>query len=99
MQGIRLAAGLKVKAQRTRWCRPPGVLGVTAMAERMGIPSKWLSVQIRSGRILIARQPSGASLFEEAPEVVAALHRLRSRTVGRVDLRARQPAQEGHQHG
>ena len=98
VQRIRLAAGLKVKAQRTRWCHPPGVLGVTAMAERLGIPSKWLYVQIRSGRILIDRQPSGAYLFDDAPEVIAVLHRLRSRAVERVDLRAHQPAQEGHRH-
>lgn len=98
VQGVRLAAGVKAKAQRTRWRRPPGVLGVTAMAERMGIPSKWLYVQIRSGRILIDRQPSGAYLFEDAPEVVDALHRLRNRAVERVDLRAHQPDQEGHRH-
>ena len=99
VQGVRLAAGLKVKAQRTRWCHPPGALGVTAMAERMRIPSKWLYVQIRSGRILIDRQPSGAYLFNDTPEIVTALHRLRNRAVERVDLRARQPAQEGHRHG
>ena len=98
VQRIRLAAGLRVKAQRTRWCHGPGLLGVTAMAERMRIPSKWLYVQIRSGRILIDRQPSGAHLFNDTPEVIAALHRLRSRAVERVDLRAHQPAQEGHRH-
>ena len=98
VQRIRLAAGVKVKAQRTRWCHPPGLLGVTAMAERLGIPSKWLYVQIRSGRILIDRQPSGAYLFEDAHDVVLALLRLRSRAVERVDLRAHQPTQEGHRH-
>ena len=99
VRGVRLAAGLRVKAQRTRWRHGPGVLGVTAMAERMGIPSKWLYVQIRTGRILIDRQPSGAYLFEDAPKVIAALQRLRSRNVERVDLRAPQPDQEGHRHG
>ena len=98
VQRIRLAAGLRVKAQQTRWRHPPGILGVTAMAERMGVPSKWLYVQIRSGRILIDRQPSGAYLFDDAPEVIAVLHRLRSRAIERVDLRAHQPAQEGHRH-
>ena len=68
------------------------------MAERLGIPSKRLSVQSRSGRLLIDRQPSGAHLFDDTPEVMAALHRLRSRAVERVDLRARQPAQKGPRH-
>ena len=98
VQSVRLAAGLKAKTQRTRWRHGPSVLGVTAMAERMSIPSKWLYVQLRAGRILIDRQPSGAYLFEDAPEVVAALHRLRSRAVERVDLRAHQPDKEGHRH-
>ena len=98
VQRIRLAAGLKMKAQRTRWRRPAGVLGVTAMAERLGIPSKWLYVQIRASRILIDRQPSGAYLFDDTPEVVAALRSLRAHAIERVDLRARQPAQEGHRH-
>lgn len=96
VQRIRLAAGLKMKAQRTRWRHPPGLLGITAMAERMGIPAKWLYVQIRVGRLLIDRQPSGAYLFEDTPEVIAALHRLRSRAVERIDLRANQPTQRGH---
>jgi hypothetical protein len=64
----------------------------------MGIPSKWLHVQIRSGRILIDRQPSRAHLFEDAPEVVTALRSLRAHAVERVDLRAHQPAQERHRH-
>jgi hypothetical protein len=68
------------------------------MAQRMGIPSKWLHVQICTGRVLIDRQPSGAYFFEDAPELVAALQRLRSRAVERVDLRADRPAQEGHRH-
>ena len=51
VQGVRLTAGLKVKAERR--CHPRGLLGVMAMAERMGIPSMWLYAQIRSGRILI----------------------------------------------
>jgi hypothetical protein len=99
MRRIRLAAGLKTKTQRTRWRHAPGLLGVTAMAERMGIPAKWLSVQIRTGRLLLDRQPSGAYLFPDTPDVVATPGRLREHAVERVDLRAYQPAQEGHRHG
>ena len=99
VQRIRLQAGVKICKQRTRWRHAPDRLGVTAMAERLGIPAKWLYVQIRAGRILIDPQPNRAYLFEDAPKVIEALHRLRSHTVEQVDLRAHQPTQEGHQHG
>ena len=98
VQRIRLAAGVKAATQRTRWRHQPGRLGITAMAAQMGIPAKWLYVQIRSGRILIDRQPSGAYLFEDAPETLDILLSLRNRAVKRVDLRTYQPAQEGHRH-
>ena len=98
VQGVRLEAGIKVAAQRTRWRHEPGRLGVAAMAARMGIPSKWLHVKIQSGRILIDRPPSGAYLFDDTPETVDTLLDLRNRTVDRVDPRVRQPAQEQHRH-
>lgn len=91
VQHIRLAAGLRTRAQRTRWHHAPGWLGVTAMAERMGIPAKWLHVQIRAGRILLDPQPNGAYLFNDTSDVIASLRTLRDRTVEQVDLRAHQP--------
>ena len=98
VQRIRLAAGVRAATQRTRWRHGPGQLGVTAIAARMGIPAKWLYMQIRSGRILINRQPGGAYLFDDTPETVDILLGLRNRTVKHVDLRTRQLAQEGHHH-
>lgn len=98
VQRIRLEAGLRTKIQWTRWHHRSGLLGVTAMAERMRIPAKWLYVQIRAGRILIDRQASGAYLFNDNPETVDTLLDLRNRAVDRVDLRAHQPTQEGHHH-
>ncbi|MBP1807750.1 hypothetical protein [Rubellimicrobium aerolatum] len=56
-------------------------------------------MQIRAGCILVDPQPSGAYLFDDATQVIASLRALRERTVEQVDLRAHQPAQEGHQHG
>lgn len=99
VQRIRLEAGLKMRTQRTRWHHAPGLLGVAIMAERLRIPVKWFYVQIRAGRIRIDRQPNGAYLFDDAPEVIATLRGLRSRTVEHVDLRTHQPAREGHRHG
>ena len=98
VQRVRLVAGLRMATPRTRWCHEAGRLGVTAMAARMGIPAKWLYVQIRAGRIRIDRQPSGAYLFNDTPEVVDTLARLRNHTVDRVDLRTHQPTQEGHRY-
>lgn len=83
---------------RTRWCHEAGRLSVTAMAAHMGIPAKWLYVQIRTGRILIDRQPSGAYHFDDTSEVVDTLVSLRNRAVDRVDLRTHQPTQEGHRY-
>lgn len=99
VRGVRLEAGIKITQQRTRWDHEPGRLGVAAMAERLGIPAKWLYVQIRKGRIAIDRQTSGAYLFENTPQTAEDLHNLRSRAVDRVDLRAHQHDTEGHQHG
>ena len=99
VQQVRLAAGIRIARQRTRWRTEPGRLGVAAMAGRLGIPAKWLYVQIRQGRIAIDRQPSGAYHFDDTSQTVEALRDLRSRAIERIDLRARQPAQEGHRHG
>jgi hypothetical protein len=99
IQGVRLEAGIKIARQRTRWDHEPGHLGVTAMAERLGIPAKWLYIQIRQGRIVIDRQASGAYLFEDTPQTVDALRNLRNRAVECVDLRTHQHDQEGHRYG
>jgi hypothetical protein len=99
VQGVHLEAGIKIARQRTRWDHEPGRLGVTAMAKRLGIPAKWLYVQIRQTRIVIDRETSGAYLFDDTPQTVEALRNLRNHAVERVDLRAHQHDQEGHHHG
>lgn len=99
VQGVRLGAGIKITRQRTRWPLEPGRLGVTALAERLGIPPKWLYVQIRQGRITIDRRANGAYLFDDTPHTIEALRNLRSRAVECIDLRAHQHDTEGHRHG
>ena len=99
VRGVRLEAGIKIAQQRTRWHHEPGRLGVTAMAERLRVPARWLYVQIRQGRIVIDRETSGAYLFDDTPQTVDALCNLRNRAVERVDLRAHQHDQKGHHHG
>jgi DNA invertase Pin-like site-specific DNA recombinase len=99
VQRIRLAAGLRIKTPRTRWRCKPGWIGINAMAERMGVPAKWLCSAIRDGRILINHQPGGAYYFKDAPEVIASLKELRNRSVAQADLRTHQPDWKGHQHG
>jgi DNA invertase Pin-like site-specific DNA recombinase len=99
VQRIRLLAGVKQAEQRTRWQHPPDILSAQELAGRLNIPVNWLYVQIRKGRLLIDRQPSGAHLFANTPGVIEAVRRLRNHDVSHLDLRISQPDQEGHQHG
>jgi len=98
VQRLRHRSGLKTKA-RSRWRHVPDLLGVAALSERMHIPAKWIYTQLRTGRILLDAQPSGAHLFRDAAEVINAVRSLRDRTVDQVDLRADQPHTEGQNHG
>jgi len=99
VQRIRLAAGIKVEVQRNKWRHGPDLLSANEVANRLGIPVNWLYVQIRKGRLLIDRQPSGAHLFPNSPSVLDAVRDLRDHTIPSLDLRINQPDKEGHQHG
>lgn len=98
VQRLRLAAGMTVAAQRTRWTHDVGNLSATELADILGIPVNWLYVQIRKERLLIDRQPNGAYLFQNTPDVIQAVRELRNHSVNQLDLRICQPHQEGHQH-
>ena len=65
----------------------------------LGIPVNWLYVQIRQGRLLIDRHPSGAHLFANTPPVIEAVRKLRNHEIERLDLRITEPHKEGHSHG
>lgn len=98
VQRLRLGAGIKVSAQRTRWEHDRTLLSTTEVTARLSIPVNWLYVQIRKERLLIDRQPNGAYLFQDTPFVLDAVRKLRNHVVDRIDLRICQPHQEGHQH-
>src|SRR5262245_35939437 len=49
--------------------------------------TSWLYVQIRQGRLLIDRHPSGAHLFANKPRVIEAVRKLRNHELDRLDLR------------
>jgi len=98
VQRIRLGAGVKVPKQRTRWDHPPGVITANELAAKLGIPVNWLYVQIRSGRLLLNRQPNGAHLFRDTPAVVDAVQKLRAHAIGLLDLRINQPHNRGHRN-
>jgi DNA invertase Pin-like site-specific DNA recombinase len=98
VQRIRLGAGIKVARQRNRWTHDPGLLSAQEISIKLNIPVNWLYVQIRRGRLLLDRQPTGAYLFRNTSCVVEAIRNLRNRNLGQVDLRISQPHQEGHQH-
>jgi DNA invertase Pin-like site-specific DNA recombinase len=98
VQRIRLHAGIRQVKQRTRWQHSPSFLSAPELARTLDIPVNWLYVQIRQGRLLIDRQPSGAYLFSDAPGVLEAVRKLRNHDLRCLDLRISQPTQEGHQH-
>jgi DNA invertase Pin-like site-specific DNA recombinase len=97
VRGIRLRAGLKgLIEQRTRWRHSPDLLSAHELARVLDIPVNWIYVQIRQGRLLIDRHPSGAYQFANTRKVIEAVRKLRNHKVDRVDLRINQPHQEGH---
>jgi hypothetical protein len=100
VQRIRLGAGLKGNVeQRTRWRHAADVLSAHELAGVLGIPVNWLYVQIRQGRLLIDRHPSGAHLFANTPSVIGAVRKLRNHEIEHLDLRIIEPHKEGHSHG
>jgi hypothetical protein len=98
VQRIRHAAGMQVNQPHTRWTHDASVLTAPELATKLNIPVNWLYVQIRKGRLLVDRQPSGAYLFNDTTAVLNGVLCLRNHKIGRLDLRICQPHQEGHQH-
>jgi DNA invertase Pin-like site-specific DNA recombinase len=98
VQGIRLAAGIRVPEPRSRWAHDANSLTACELAARLNIPVNWLYVQIRKQRLLVDQQPSGAYLFLNSPPVFDGIQRLRTHIIDRLDLRICQPHQEGYQH-
>ncbi len=96
VQRIRHAAGIRVNEPRTRWSHGADVLTAPEMAAKLSIPVNWLYVQIRKGRLLVDRRPSGAYLFKATPDVHDSIRNLRTHKIDRLDLRICQPHQEGH---
>jgi hypothetical protein len=98
IQRIRHAAGMQVSQPRTRWTHDADVLTAPEFAVKLNVPVNWLYVQIRKGRLLVERQPSGAYLFNGTTAVLDGIQSLRTHKIGCLDLRICQPHQEGHQH-
>jgi len=96
VQRIRHAVGMQVSQPRTRWSHGADVLTAPEMAAKLSIPVNWLYVQIRKGRLLVDRQPSGAYLFNDTTNVLDGIQSLRTHKIDRLDLRICQPHQEGH---
>ncbi|MFC7698321.1 hypothetical protein ACFQX9_16605 [Bradyrhizobium sp. GCM10028915] len=96
---LRRAAAIKVTTQRNRWVHADSLLSLPELARTLKIPVNWLYVQIRSKRLLIDRQSSGAYLFPNTPSILDAVRDLRNHVIAQLDLRICQPNKEGHQHG
>jgi hypothetical protein len=83
---------------RNRWTHKADVLTAPELAAKLCIPVDWLYVQIRKGKLLADRQPSGAYLFNDSTAVLDGIQRQRNHLISCLDLRISQPHQEGHQH-
>jgi DNA invertase Pin-like site-specific DNA recombinase len=87
VQRIRLKHRLKSKLRQTRWPVVAGNLTVTQLATRLGIPAKWVYVQLRRGRILTTREASGRFLFPDKKSALEAIRKLRNHRVAKINLR------------
>lgn len=96
---LRRHAGVSPVKCSPRWRHSPELLSTNELAARLEIPVNWLYVQIRKGRIQIEPQPNGAYLFENKPETIDRIGKLRNHTLENVDLRICQPYERGHSHG
>lgn len=81
---IRLRLHLKVRPRQTRWPEVTDHLTATQLADRLGIPAKWLYVQLKRGSILTTREPSGR--FPDNATALQAICGLRNHRVAKIDL-------------
>jgi hypothetical protein len=91
VQRIWHPAGIQVNKPRTRWSHGADVLTAPGTAAKLSVPVNWLYVQIRKGRLLVDRQPSGACLFNDTNDVHDGVRNLRIHKIDRLDLRICQP--------
>ena len=98
VQRIRSAPASRVTSSAPGGTTIPDLLSAQELAGKLNIPVNWLYVQIRQGRLLIDRQPTGAYLFANTPSVIEAVRNLRNHDIDHLDLRISQPHKEGHQH-
>ncbi|MEF2554547.1 recombinase family protein [Aurantimonas sp. A2-1-M11] len=96
---IRKQAGWPARKPCSRWRHASGSIGIAELASRLGIPTKWLYVQIRDGRIRLDCQPTGAYLVQDCQTVLQAVRNLRNHEIETIDLRAHQPGYREHPHG
>ena len=87
VQRIRLKHRLKIRPRQTRWSAIADHLTVTQLASRLGIPAKWIYVQLRRGNIITTREPSGRFLFPDNKTALQAVCSLRNHHVAKINLR------------
>jgi hypothetical protein len=86
VRGIRIRHGMKTMRQRTRWPAVPGCLTMAQLAERLGIPQKWIHTQLRRGALRTTLEPSGRYLFPDTEPAMQAVRELREHRIQHVDL-------------
>jgi DNA invertase Pin-like site-specific DNA recombinase len=84
---IRRYHGLKAVPSQTRWPAVPGCLTVTQTVDRLRLPRKWLSEQLRHGVLQTVREASGRYLIPDTKEALDAIQSLRAGIIHHLDLR------------
>ena len=84
---IRRYHGLKAVPSQTRWPAVPGCLTVTQAVDRLRLPRKWLSEQLRHGVLQTVREASGRYLIPDTKEALDAIQSLRAGIIHHLDLR------------
>ncbi|CDX53687.1 transposase (fragment) [Mesorhizobium plurifarium] len=95
VQSVRLRHRIRT-ARRTRWPKLEGRLSVIELAARLRIPPKWISTQLRRGRLLTSYDPASRYLFSDDEAAMQAVRKA-ARTWNHP--REDQPHVEGYRYG
>ena len=79
VRNIRLKHGIKVNRNHPHRHRPPGHLPIAQLSQLIEAPQHWIYFQIRSGRIIVNRDPvTRHYLFPDQPKTIKLLKKLKA---------------------
>jgi Recombinase zinc beta ribbon domain len=79
VRNIRLKHGIHINRNHPHRHRPPGHLPIAQLSQLVDVPQHWIYFQIRSGRIIVNRDPvTRHYLFPDQPKTVKLLRKLKA---------------------